>query len=85
MRQRIKDYITSWITKCYSSDIPDEVPAEIFDRAPSYKRICIAIMKNDTQLEILGFSRKKCKIYSLLKRAEIKERGIKDPQLKIFE
>lgn len=54
--------------------LPDEAPLEIFDMVPSYKRICIAIMKNDTQLEGLGFTRQPCALYSELKRIEISKR-----------
>lgn len=87
MRKRIEDYIRTWEQRCYSDGIPDEVPAEINELVPSYKRICFAIMRNDVQLKTLGFSRTKCKLYSDLKRIELRERGIikDDPQLKLFD
>jgi predicted phosphoadenosine phosphosulfate sulfurtransferase len=86
MREKIEKYIQDWQKRCYS-DLPDEAPNEINHLVPSYKKICMAILKNDTQLETLGFSRAKCKIYNELKRIELKERGVikPDPQLKLFD
>ena len=42
-------------------------------------------MKNDKNLETLGFSRPKCKAYMDLKRIELIERGVLKPdnQLKL--
>jgi hypothetical protein len=40
-------------------------------------------MKNENNLESLGFSRKKTLIYSELKRIEIEQRPIKNKQLKL--
>lgn len=63
--------------------LPDEVPAEIFDMVPSYKRIAIAILKSDPSLKSLGFTPPKSKVYSQLKRIEISKRaGVK--QLSLF-
>lgn len=87
MKQKIIDYIADWENKCYSDGIPDEAPI-IFERSnkvPSYRMICIAILKNDRQLEMLGYSRIKCKAYMDLKRIELLERGVIKPtkQLKL--
>ena len=86
MRKRIEEYIKIWQGRCYS-ELPDEVPAEINDLVPSYKRICFAIMRNDVQLQTLGFTRRKCKIYNELKRIELRERGVikDDPQLTLWD
>jgi hypothetical protein len=40
-------------------------------------------MKNENNLESLGFSRKKTLIYSELKRIEIEQRLVKNKQLKL--
>ena len=87
MRKRIESYIKTWEQRCYSDGIPDEVPIEISRLVPSYRKICFAIMRNDTQLETLGFTREKCKLYSDLKRIELRARGVikDDPQLKLFD
>ena len=87
MRKKIEQYIKTWEQRCYSEGIPDEVPQEVESLVPSYKRICFAIMKNDVQLQSLGFARTKCKIYGELKRVELRQRGVikDDPQLKLFD
>lgn len=60
----------------YPDDIPDEVPISLMNRnlAPSYKAICLALLKNDHNLESLGFSAKKSEWYSAFKRVEIEGR-----------
>lgn len=47
-----------WRKRCYSTDIPDEVPKKVMQsgRAPSYKAIALAILRNDLQMYVLGFS-----------------------------
>jgi len=88
MKYRIIKYIELWVNRCYVDGIPDEAPTELEKNGlvPSYRRICKAIMKNDSQLQELGYNRKKCKLYMDLKRDELTIKGkIKpDNQLKIF-
>lgn len=85
MEKKIFEYIEKWKKRGYSKGIPDEVPYELEKRnlAPSYKAICVAIMKNDFQLEYLGFQREKCLLYSEIKRIEIESRQ-KEKQLRLF-
>jgi len=47
-----------WKGRGYFDDIPDQVPPKIYSsgRAPSYKAIAVAILKNDLHLKGLGFS-----------------------------
>jgi len=73
MEDKIREYITTWEKRCYPDGIPDEAPKEIDDMVPSYKRICIAIMKND--LSLLGFTRPKSIWYGIIKRYEIEMRN----------
>ena len=77
---RIKEYVSDWKDKGYSDDIPDEVPhaLEKLNLAPSYKAICLALLRNDLNLEALGFAAKKSKWYSILKGIEIAARPKKD-------
>ena len=87
MKQKIINYIKEWEHRCYSNGIPDEAPV-VFERSnkvPSYRLICIAILKNDRILETLGYSRIKCRAYMELKRIELIERGVikQDTQLKL--
>jgi predicted phosphoadenosine phosphosulfate sulfurtransferase len=78
MKTKIKNYIYDWENKCYKDGIPDEAPIrlEILNKVPSYRQIVKAILKNDINLESLGFSRPFCKAYSDIKRAELIERGV---------
>ncbi len=84
MRGKIEEYIETWKNRCYFDGLPDEAPIEIYDRVPSYKRIAIAILKNDNTLKSLGFTGKESKYYGIFKRIELAERYKNEPkQLKI--
>ncbi len=80
----IEKYIKTWESRCYKGGIPDEVPKDIFDKAPSYKLIVTAILKNN--IGVIGIERPKGKWYSVLKRIEISQRDCskKDNQLTLF-
>jgi predicted phosphoadenosine phosphosulfate sulfurtransferase len=78
MKKCIKEYVKDWKQKCYENDIPDSVPNEINDKVPSYKRITIAILKNDYALQTLGFTPKTSPYYTELKRIEIQNRNAKN-------
>lgn len=77
MPAKIKEWILKWERRDYSGGIPDEAPARFEDlcKAPSYRMICRAIMKNDYALESLGYSRPKCQAYMMLKKIEIDKRN----------
>ena len=79
MKAKIDKYIASWKRKGYPQGLPDEAPVRLEElgKVPSYRAICIAIMKNDKALESLGFTRKPCSLYMELKREEIALRGDK--------
>lgn len=85
MKKKIINYIAEWEKKCYIEGIPDEVPLRIeqLNKAPSYKAIVRAIMKNDTTLSSIGFTPNKCKSYHELKRLELAQRN-EPKQLKVF-
>ena len=85
-KEKIRTYIDEWQKKGYTRGIPDEAPFELEKRGlvPSYRMICIAIMKNPNNLESLGFQREKCDIYQEIKREEIYNRKTKYKQLKLF-
>ena len=88
MKDKILKYIKEWEKRCYFDGIPEEVPHRIeqLNKAPSYRQICKAIMRNDYQLESLGFTKQKSKYYSIFKYNELVEKGkIKQSkQLKLF-
>lgn len=76
-------YIKTWEKRCYQMGIPDEVPNEIKHLAPNYKMIAIAILNNDHCLKSLGFTPKESKYYGILKRIELRKRGV-ITQLSLF-
>ena len=83
MKTQIKNYIKKW-EKVYSDGIPDEVNYRLdkLNKAPSYKRIALAILNND--IDKIG-KRKKSYWYSELKRIELESKGkIKNKQFKLF-
>lgn len=69
MITEINKYIKMWERRCYSNGIPDEAPKEIDDKVPSYKKIAIAILKND--LSYIGIEPIKSEYYSILKCIEL--------------
>jgi predicted phosphoadenosine phosphosulfate sulfurtransferase len=75
MKEKIENYIKTWEDRCYHEGLPDEAPIEIFDMVPSYKRIALAILKND--LSDIGINGKKSEFYSILKKIEIQKRNEK--------
>jgi predicted phosphoadenosine phosphosulfate sulfurtransferase len=64
-----------WVRRCYLNGIPDEVPAIIDSEhlAPSWKRIALALIRNDMAMESLGNMPRKSQWYSVLKRIELKK------------
>ena len=75
-KTKIYHWIKKWEGRGYPDGIPDEAPSNLEDRlrVPSYRMICLAIMKNDMTLETLGFARPNCELYNLIKRREIAAR-----------
>lgn len=72
----VNSYINLWINRCYKDGIPDNVPEEIHDLCPSYKRIAMCLLKNDLYLTELGYSAPKSKYYGIFKRIELRQRGV---------
>lgn len=73
---RVNQYIANWKIRGYPEGIPDEVPHILMKLglAPSYKAIALALLKNDNNLELLGFTAPVTKWYSAFKRIEIEQR-----------
>jgi predicted phosphoadenosine phosphosulfate sulfurtransferase len=78
---KIVKWIADWKGKGYPDDIPDTVPHQLMKLglAPSYQAIALAILKNDMNMESLGFTPKKSEWYSAIKRVEIAARIKKEP------
>jgi len=84
-KDKIKTYVKKWENRCYTTGIPDAAPIELEqnDLVPSYRRICLAILKNDNNLLTLGFTKSKSKAYNDLKRVELIDRGVIKPDLQL--
>ncbi len=76
MQRKIKMYVNKWKSQGYPNGIPDSADSrlESMNKVPSYRMICIAILKNDICLTSLGFSRPNCAEYNALKKLEIEAR-----------
>ena len=74
---KIKRYLTKWEKQGYKNGIPDEIPSILqeYNLAPSYKAICMAILKNDLNLISLGYSKPYSEIYNNIKKDEIARRN----------
>lgn len=84
MKKEIEIYVEDWKNKCYSNGIPDEAPSrlESLNKVPSYRQICLAILKNDFQLKTLGKSRKRNLLYEKIKYNQLlSENKIKQKKL----
>ena len=81
MRRKIDNYVLSWNKKGYI-EIPDEGDKRLEDlnKIPSYKKICLAILKNDYSLKTLGLTQNKAEIYHDFKKIQL---GISNNQLKL--
>ena len=57
---RVTAYVEMWRKRCYFDDIPDQVPdlLQASNRAPSWRKIAICLLKNDMRLRGLGFTEK---------------------------
>lgn len=80
MKAKIFAYVAKWTKQGYPEGIPDEADLKLegLGKAPSYRMICKAILKNDVSLSSLGFTRQPSEAYSAIKRIEIAARIKKD-------
>lgn len=77
MKQKILEYIARWEKQGYPQGIPDQADSrlEAIGKCPSYRKICMAILKNDVALVSLGYSRPQTDAYMALKKIEIDGRS----------
>ena len=73
----------TWERRCYCDGIPDHLPDGISKslRAPSYKAIAMAILRNDLALTSLGFSGPHSEWHDVLKE---EKRALTSPQIKLI-
>lgn len=83
-KTKVIKHITLWESRL-PNGIPDECHPDVERNKlyPSYKQICIAIMKNDFALKTLGYDSVKCLVYDEIKKIELVNRGV-IIQLRLF-
>lgn len=76
-RRKIAKFIADWEKRGYPDGIPDQADPKLesYGLVPSYRRICLAILKNDHALVSLGYTRPQTDAYCMLKRIEINARN----------
>lgn len=62
-KNKIAKYLFWYKDKGYPCGIEDDAPIEIFEKVPSWKRVCKTLLKNDYWCRGLGFSITKSKNY----------------------
>lgn len=84
MREKILQYVQKWESQGYASGLPDaaDPKLEALGKAPSYRHICKAILKNDISLTSLGYAIESCEAYGIIKRIEIAQRK---PPMNVYE
>lgn len=62
---RFKTFIRGWRRRGYETDIPDEAPAILENKhwAPSYRRLCKVLLRNDYWCKGLGLMQPKSEAY----------------------
>lgn len=77
-KNKIAVYIKWWMNHGYVDGIPDEAPIKIENagKAPSWRRVCKTLLRNDYWCKYLGFSPTKTSAYS--KYTDLMKRRRKD-------
>ena len=77
---KVEEYLELWRSRCYSDDIPDEVPKliEVTMRVPSYKALAISILKNDFSFKSCGFSAGRSDLVEVLRREKKPQKDLWD-------
>jgi predicted phosphoadenosine phosphosulfate sulfurtransferase len=65
-KNKIAVYINWWNKRGYPDEIPDEADLKIENagKAPSWRRVCKTLLKNDYWCKLLGFSPTKTSAYA---------------------
>lgn len=79
---RASNFVETWKKRDYEPDIPDEAPPRLEElgKVPSYRRVAVAILKND--IELLGVQPTRSIWYDVLKKIELKSKRMKEYKLK---
>lgn len=79
---RFRTFVQGWMKRGYHDGIPDEAPLVLENKhwAPSYRRMCKVLLRNDWWCKGLGLQQPKSEAYG--KYLEIKNKRKKEKQLK---
>ncbi len=74
--RRFRVFVKWWRKRGYPDDIPDESPPQLENKglAPSYRRLCKALLRNDYWCKGLKFSQPKSDVYKAFVKAKKAER-----------
>lgn len=74
-KRLVDEYEMAWVHRCYLNGLPDEVPKVIDNEhlAPSWKRVAMALLRNDMAMEALGNAPRQSKWYGVFKRIELRK------------
>jgi predicted phosphoadenosine phosphosulfate sulfurtransferase len=75
--KRFRVFIKWWKKRGYPEDMPDEAPHELENKglAPSYRRLCKALLRNDYWCKGLKFSQPKSDVYKAFVKQKKAERN----------
>lgn len=73
--ERFKTFISGWVGRGYVDGIPDEAPSVLENKhwAPSYRRLCKCLLRNDWWCKGLGYTQPKSEAYA--KYLKLKSKG----------
>lgn len=74
--KRFRVFVRWWKKRGYPDDIPDESPAQLENKglAPSYRRMCKVLLRNDYWCKGLKFSQPKSDVYKAFVKQKKSER-----------
>ena len=81
---RFKSFVVGWKARGYSDGIPDEAPRVLEDKhwAPSWRRLCKVLLRNDWWCKGLGLTQPKSEAYGkYLKIKRAKNDQTKNPEI----
>lgn len=79
--ERFKSFIKGWKSRGYINDIPDEAPYILESKhwAPSYRRLCKTLLRNDYWCKGLGLTQPKSEAYGKYLELKKKKEIINQP------
>jgi len=78
--ERFRRHIKGWKARGYVDGIPDEAPKELEDKqwAPSWRRLCKVLLRNDWWCKGLGMTQPKSEAYSRYLQIKKEKKALED-------